>query len=241
MRVFQLLILRCGPGVALRGGGKEGRRLTVWLTGCWSLLSLSLSWQFLCHLNCCCRLSSLICWLHLAVFFVLLPLAAARLPPPPLLYTAFRFLFGRFQHLPAPFWCPLKRMPSEQLLLLLLLAACCLLSVFFFLLARKMIPTYNCFCCTPHARTVAAPSLCTPISPSSSLALLVRPIPATLKSFVRIYANERQFLPFVCNDVAATKRGQQGQQGQQGRQGGGNRNCATTAKAGRKDVAIHKR
>lgn len=157
MRVFQLLILRCGPGVALRGVGKEGRRLTAWLTGCWSLLSLSLSWQFLCHLNCCCRLSSLICWLHLAVFFVLLPLAAARIPPPALLYTAFRFLFGRFQHLPAPLWCPLKRMPSEQLLLLLLLAACCLLSVFFFLLARKMIPTYNCFCCTPHARTVARP------------------------------------------------------------------------------------
>lgn len=77
--------------------------------------------------------------------------------PPPLLYTAFRFLFGRFQHLPAPLWCPLKRIPSEQLLLLLLLAACCLLSVFFFLLARKMIPTYNCFCCTPHARTVARP------------------------------------------------------------------------------------
>lgn len=129
------------------GGGKEGR-LTVWLTGCWSLLSLSLSWQFLCHLNCCCRLSSLICWLHLAVFFVLLSL----LPPP--IHTAFRFLFGRFQHMPAPLWCPLKRIPTEQLLLL---AACCLLSVFFFLLARKMIPTYNCFCCTPHARTVARP------------------------------------------------------------------------------------
>lgn len=166
------------------------------LTGCWSLLSLSLSWQFLCHLNCCCRLSSLICWLHLAVCS-LFYFPSTPPPPTPQACQLSFFLFARFQHMLPPLWCPLKRIPSEQLLLSLV----CFLFLLF-PLARKMIPTYNCFCCTPHA--LAA----TPVPPHSSLRPAVRTIRAALKSFVRIYANERQFLPFVCNDVA--KRGQQG-------------------------------
>lgn len=132
--------------------------------------------------------------------------------------SAFRFLFARFQHMLAPL-CrslrPINRIPSEQLLLSL----ACLLFLLF-PLARKMIPTYNCFCCTPHA-LAGTPLRPSEPPPASRFSLPCFPLPpvrairAALKSFVRIYANERQFLPFVCNDVAAAvaKRGQQGQRG----------------------------
>lgn len=166
VRVFQLLILRCGPRVALQRGwwwqGGEVDCLADWmLVALVAFIELAISLPFE-------LLLSLVVAYLLAAFGRIL---CFTLPPSPSFHTAFRFLFGRFQHMPAPLWCPLKRTPSEQLLLLL--AACCLLSAFCFLFSFscslvKWFPHIIAFVVRPTLALWHASSPCTPISASSS-------------------------------------------------------------------------
>lgn len=140
-------------------------------------LLLLLSWQFLCHLNCCCSLVVARCFTRVAMSFVFSPLLSF-----PLQLSA-HCRWGSVER-GAAGWA------GEA--------------------ARKMIRTYNCFCCgTPH---VAVPVF-RALDPPTAI------LPSALKSFVRIYANERQFLPFVCNAKEEKDNGRSSRENSDGKRG----------------------